>query len=324
MAKRMTQFYIKQSQNTFSNPVKIGSSAQYITMEDKEEDVETLKSYCDRIGDPNNLTQNKPETVVQKRKLVDILNDTTAKANLAYNTATGQLPNDSIGQQKLKKITFTVAESEYPYNPEILSNTTLSTIIGRIVKWLQDLKNFKLNKGGGEVEGQLFSNHFLGAGEGIGIRQKTLRYRDSQGILSEPLLEYDDGTGLIDINSMYSYQRIKNNNSEDNVVEYYKYGDGRLVTIIRRYLSLSLSTSAINSNYKTGSFSFYDSYPVPYINNPTITYSAINPTTDASKISMYSFTSDGKTSPGTFEVINLGNANYWTGTVIVRAEGRWK
>jgi len=25
-------------------------------MEDKEEDVETLKSYCDRIGDPNNLT----------------------------------------------------------------------------------------------------------------------------------------------------------------------------------------------------------------------------------------------------------------------------
>lgn len=320
MAKRMTQFYTKQSQTSFSKPVKIGSSAQYITMEDGNEEAETLKSYCDRIGDPNDLTENQSETT-QKKTLINILNETTSDAKRALNfTETGLTRTSLIG--------FTELPISYP---TISTTVNIPNFFRNVKAYIENLRDKKLDIAGGTLKGDLYgSNYYIGASPsndyGIGIRGSSLCYRDNQGIIS-PFLTYNKDNGLVDTSHIYEYNKTTSGN---NFIEYYKYGDGRLVTNIKRTLSVSLNlTKTVNSvNYTAASYRL-DDYPISYIEDPVVTYSVISPSNDSSKISTYSLTPVLKTDevqakPGTFQVISLCNAANWSGTVIVRAEGRWK
>ena len=70
MAKRITNLFQKNSQGKFDskNPIRIGSSAQYITVSESEtetledDEKEFLKERLDVIGNPDDLDINKQIT----------------------------------------------------------------------------------------------------------------------------------------------------------------------------------------------------------------------------------------------------------------------
>ena len=101
MAKRITKLFQKDLQGNFDsrNPIRIGSSAQYITVSENddteilENNAEFLKERLDVIGNPDDLTVNKNiERNNQNYKTIIIyLNDIGPKASSMWNGFSGKL-----------------------------------------------------------------------------------------------------------------------------------------------------------------------------------------------------------------------------------------
>ena len=94
MAKRITKLFQKDLQGNFDsrNPIRIGSSAQYITVSEND-DTEFLKERLDVIGNPDDLTVNENiERNNQNYKTIIIyLNDIGPKASSMWNGFSGKL-----------------------------------------------------------------------------------------------------------------------------------------------------------------------------------------------------------------------------------------
>ena len=149
MAKRLIEFYQKQSDESFSGPVKIGSSGEYVTLQEGEP--KTLKRLSDQIGNPDSLTPNVGVPEANQIDMVSYLNSTNRIANDALTAATQGMADNSIDQRKLKSITLTDTSLEYP----TIENGTIGIILGRIKKYLSDLYNKKVNKAGDSITGNI-------------------------------------------------------------------------------------------------------------------------------------------------------------------------
>lgn len=149
MAKRLIEFYQKESDESFLGPVKIGSSGEYVTLQEGE--TKTLKKLSDQIGNPENLTPNVGTPEENQKSMVTFLNETSQIANDAYSISVRPIPDDSITQQKLKSITISDVTTTYPN----ITNDTIGVILGKIKKYLTDLYNNKLNNQGGSMTGNL-------------------------------------------------------------------------------------------------------------------------------------------------------------------------
>lgn len=101
MAKRITKLFQKNSQGKFDseNPIRIGSSAQYITVSESEtetledDEKEFLKERLDVIGNPDDLTINgNIERDNQNyNTIVTYLNNIGPRANSMWNSFDGKL-----------------------------------------------------------------------------------------------------------------------------------------------------------------------------------------------------------------------------------------
>lgn len=102
MAKRITQIFQKNYLGDFNNdPIKIGSSAQYITIDENATEKEYLKQRLDQIGDPMNLTSNQN---LFSQSIVTCLNEVNRKATYAYSKIDDKL--DRAGGTMLGNIKF--------------------------------------------------------------------------------------------------------------------------------------------------------------------------------------------------------------------------
>lgn len=145
MAKRMTEFYQKEVTGQFTGPIKIGSSAEYITMEDTDS-AETLKDFSGRVGDPSNLYNNVDKEKDQQKDLVTTVNELTAIV-----AAGAKMQDKSIQQSKLKDIKIVDSTASYP----AITDGPLGNILGKIKKFLNDLKNNKVSKTGDTMTSSL-------------------------------------------------------------------------------------------------------------------------------------------------------------------------
>lgn len=145
MAKRMTEFYQKEVTGQFTGPIKIGSSAEYITMEDTDS-AETLKDFSGRVGDPSNLYNNVDKEKDQQKDLVTTVNELTAAV-----AAGAKIQDKSIQQSKLKDIKIVDSTASYP----AITDGPLGNILGKIKKFLNDLKNNKVSRTGDTMSGDL-------------------------------------------------------------------------------------------------------------------------------------------------------------------------
>lgn len=102
MAKRITQIFQKNYLGDFNNdPIKIGSSAQYITIDENATEKEYLKQRLDQIGDPMNLTSNQN---LFSQSIVTCLNEVNRKATQVYSKIDDKL--DRAGGTMLGNIKF--------------------------------------------------------------------------------------------------------------------------------------------------------------------------------------------------------------------------
>lgn len=101
MAKRITKLFQKNSQGKFDseNPIRIGSSAQYITVSESEietledDEKEFLKERLDVIGNPDDLdVNNNIERDNQNyNTIITYLNNIGPRANSMWNSFDGKL-----------------------------------------------------------------------------------------------------------------------------------------------------------------------------------------------------------------------------------------
>ena len=101
MAKRITKLFQKNSQGKFDseNPIRIGSSAQYITVSESEietledDEKEFLKERLDVIGNPDDLTVNNNigRDNQNYNTITTYLNNIGPKANSMWNSFDGKL-----------------------------------------------------------------------------------------------------------------------------------------------------------------------------------------------------------------------------------------
>lgn len=101
MAKRITKLFQKNSQGKFDseNPIRIGSSAQYITVSESEtetledDEKEFLKERLDVIGNPDDLTinGNLERDNQNYNTIVTYLNNIGPRANSMWNSFDGKL-----------------------------------------------------------------------------------------------------------------------------------------------------------------------------------------------------------------------------------------
>lgn len=146
MAKRLTQFYQKQQDETFSGPIKIGTSAQYVTL--SQGSSKTLKKLSDQIGNPENLTPNIGVTEENQQDMVTVIN---TAYNTAQEAASKAIPDNSVNQRKLQDIVLTESYVLYPN----ISNEAIGITLGKIKKFLSDLLGKKLNNEGDYMTGNL-------------------------------------------------------------------------------------------------------------------------------------------------------------------------
>lgn len=94
MAKRITKLFQKDLQGNFDsrNPIRIGSSAQYITINEND-DTEFLKERLDVIGNPDDLAVNEniERSNPNYNTVVIYLNNIGPKANSMWNSFDGKL-----------------------------------------------------------------------------------------------------------------------------------------------------------------------------------------------------------------------------------------
>lgn len=94
MAKRITKLFQKNSQGNFDsrNPIRIGSSAQYITVSEND-DTEFLKERLDVIGNPDDLdiNENIERSNQNYNTIITYLNNIGPKASSVWNGFDGKL-----------------------------------------------------------------------------------------------------------------------------------------------------------------------------------------------------------------------------------------
>lgn len=120
MAKRITKLFQKDSQGKFDseNPIRIGSSAQYITVSESEtetledDEKEFLKERLDVIGNPDDLTvNNNIERDNQNyNTITTYLNNIGPKANSMWNSFDGKL--NTSGGAMSGNIVFNTSRDE--------------------------------------------------------------------------------------------------------------------------------------------------------------------------------------------------------------------
>lgn len=108
MAKRITKLFQKDSSGDF-NLIKIGSSAQYITIDENAEEKEYLKQRLDQIGDPKNLT---PNLSLFSQSIVACLNEVNRKVTEVYSKFDNKLSR--TGGTMLGNIKFDELEGAEP------------------------------------------------------------------------------------------------------------------------------------------------------------------------------------------------------------------
>lgn len=106
MAKRITKLFQKDSSGDF-NLIKIGSSAQYITVDEDAEEKEYLKQRLDQIGNPKDLTSNLS---LFSQSIVTCLNEVNRKATEVYSKFDNKL--NRTGGTMLGNIKFESGDIE--------------------------------------------------------------------------------------------------------------------------------------------------------------------------------------------------------------------
>lgn len=145
MAKRITKLFQKDSQGNFNseNPIRIGSSAQYITVSESEietledDEKEFLKERLDVIGNPDDLTINKWITRDNQNynTIITYLNDVGPKASSMWNSFDGKL-NTSGGTMSGNIIFYTsrdenetlVKDSDITFNDTVFERDIIEKI----------------------------------------------------------------------------------------------------------------------------------------------------------------------------------------------------
>ena len=146
MAKRITQIFQKDLNGNFdsTDPIKIGSSAQYITTSDNN--TEKLKQRLDAIGNPDTLSVNTnlSRDSNNYKTIIAYLNDIGPKANnvneklnISGGVMTGSITfNISEGQTNSKNIIFgniSGGSSIIPENQPISGNIIFTNNSGNII-----------------------------------------------------------------------------------------------------------------------------------------------------------------------------------------------
>ena len=146
MAKRLIQFYQKQQDDTFSGPIKVGSSGEYVTL--AQDSTKTLKELSNQIGDPENLVPNVGVPEADQQDMVTVVNTAYTTAQEA---ASKSIADNSVNQRKLQDIVLTETSLLYPD----IRNEAIGITLGKIKKFLSDLLSKKLDIEGDYMTGNL-------------------------------------------------------------------------------------------------------------------------------------------------------------------------